>query len=204
MSPFLQLVTPRATSPVTFHVSAATPVTAAGNTIRLVTAVVVVVVVVEWSRKPAGIIHAFVQPDHACHAETGTAGRRVETRRESGLVGGRRNSFFFQLSEIIRVPLERKRTGVASCPGQGPRASLRTSVPCLRSTWGSPFPRVLFLLTDEAPNERTSMNVGDLIWMYFLSFAEAERSGRTVRISLFREKRRMRQDAPPRRGMHRN
>lgn len=42
--PFLRLTTPRATSPVTFHESAVTPVTAAGNTIRrLVTAVVVVV-----------------------------------------------------------------------------------------------------------------------------------------------------------------
>lgn len=42
-SPFLRLAAPRATSPVTFHESAVTPVTAAGNRIRLVTAVVVVV-----------------------------------------------------------------------------------------------------------------------------------------------------------------
>lgn len=49
--PFLRLATPRATSPVTFHVSAVTPVTAAGNTIRLVIAVVVVVELVPQARR---------------------------------------------------------------------------------------------------------------------------------------------------------
>lgn len=42
--PFLRLTTPRATSPVTFHESAVTPVTAAGNRLHLVTAAAVVVV----------------------------------------------------------------------------------------------------------------------------------------------------------------
>jgi len=67
--PFLRLAAPRATYSVTFHVSAVTPVTAAGNTIRLVTAVVV-----ERSREPAGTIHAFVQAGTRCHAGRGRSG----------------------------------------------------------------------------------------------------------------------------------
>lgn len=87
--PFLRLATPRATSPVTFHVSVATPVAAAGNTIRLVTvAVVVVVVVAEWFREPAGIIYAFVQPECVSRG-TGTTEWKCDAKRS--LVGGRRN-----------------------------------------------------------------------------------------------------------------
>lgn len=103
--PFLRLATPLATYPVTFHVSAVTPVTAAGNAIRLVTAVVVV----EWSCKPAGTIHAFV---HSRSALSRIGRGRVS---RDDLIE-ERNAWIFQiLSGKSSDPL-----GLTKRPARGP------------------------------------------------------------------------------------
>lgn len=121
-SPFLRLAAPRATSPVTFHESAATPVTAAGNRIRLVTAVVVVV------EQPAGIIHAFVRTEYITQAEDasgqtrGGGGRRRRKERKRKFLESsksfrtrRRGAPFArscQTTRLLRIPMRTwKRAG---------------------------------------------------------------------------------------------
>lgn len=109
MSPFLRLATPRATYPVTFHVSAVTPVTVAGNTIRRLV-VVLVVVVVRRSRKPAGTIHlrAFVQPWNVV-SHYGEPGNR-----EGGSDRGRKEENPFSLFFRILAANFSEATGVAT------------------------------------------------------------------------------------------